>query len=191
MYFTSLLPPLFFNPVEENSIKKSPYAVEYQQIEDQYVKLQEQKKQSISELLKAVDQNENNRIKSIQSELNEMDNQSKLLKNNAIDLIKENNPKSDGNDTNYIFLNFVLGFLPVGLIGLVLAAILSASMSSTSAELNALASTSVIDIYKRLYKNEGTDRHFLIVSKLASFWLTASISLRMSSRTTGDLTASA
>jgi Na+/proline symporter len=59
----------------------------------------------------------------------------------------------------------------VGLVGLILAAILSASMSSTSAELNALASTTVVDIYKRLVKKEGTDRHYLVASKLATvFW---------------------
>ena len=74
-------------------------------------------------------------------------------------------------DTNYIFLNFVVNFLPVGLIGLVLAAILSASMSSTSAELNALASTTVIDIYKRVVARGETDAHYLMVSKLATiFW---------------------
>ena len=61
-------------------------------------------------------------------------------------------------------------FLPVGLIGLVLAAILSASMSSTSAELNALASTSVIDIYKRMIKPDGSEKHYLIASKLATFF---------------------
>jgi len=59
----------------------------------------------------------------------------------------------------------------MGLIGLVLAAILSASMSSTSAELNALASTTVIDIYKRVFKKDGNDEHYLLASKLATiFW---------------------
>ena len=171
VFYQFVAPPLFFNPVEEQSVKNSEYAVEYNQIEDQYLKLQEEKKQSISDLLNAVDQDKNNRINRITSELTELDNQSKLLKNNAVDLIKENNPNSDGNDTNYIFISFVLGFLPVGLIGLVLAAILSASMSSTSAELNALASTSVMDIYKRLYKSEASEKHYLMVSKLATvFW---------------------
>jgi Na+/proline symporter len=64
-----------------------------------------------------------------------------------------------------------LAFLPAGLIGLVLAAILSASMSSTSAELNALASTTVMDIYKRMIYDKGSEKHYLIVSKLATvFW---------------------
>jgi len=93
------------------------------------------------------------------------------IRTDAKEIIKKANPSSDGNDTNYIFLSFVIGFLPVGLIGLVLAAILSASMSSTSAELNALASTTVIDIYKRMVKSDGNDKHYLNVSKIATiFW---------------------
>jgi Na+/proline symporter len=102
------------------------------------------------------------------SEIVDANKHANEIKSEAIELIKQNNPSSDGNDTNFIFLSFVLGFLPVGLVGLVLAAILSASMSSTSAELNALASTSVMDIYKRMVKKVGSDNHYLVVSKLAT-----------------------
>ncbi|MEJ2543836.1 MAG: hypothetical protein P8Y99_07185 [Calditrichaceae bacterium] len=98
------------------------------------------------------------------------------------------NPSADTNDTNYIFLNFVISFLPVGLIGLVLAAILSASMSSTSAELNALASTSVIDIYKRIFRKEGSDRHYLLISKMATiFWGVYAIGFAMFANKLGSL----
>ncbi len=62
---------------------------------------------------------------------------------------------------NYIFLTFIINFLPIGFVGLLIAAILSASMSSTSAELNALASTTVIDFYKRLIKNDADDKQYL------------------------------
>ena len=93
------------------------------------------------------------------------------MKSEAISLIQKTNPGADANDTNYIFLSFVINFLPAGLIGLVLAAIISASMSSTSAELNALASTTVIDIYKRLVKKDATDEQCVKVSKIATiFW---------------------
>ena len=93
------------------------------------------------------------------------------VQKNASNLIRKNDPLSDGNDTNYIFLSFVLGFLPAGIVGLVLAAILSASMSSTSAELNALASTTVIDIYRRVFKQKGSERHYLLASKITTvFW---------------------
>ncbi|MCF8266389.1 MAG: hypothetical protein K9I99_17975, partial [Melioribacteraceae bacterium] len=106
-----------------------------------------------------------------QNELMDIKSKEESVRNSAIEIVKKANPDSDANDTNYIFINFVINFLPVGMIGLVLAAILSASMSSTSAELNALASTTVIDIYKRLISKNESDEHYLKVSKIATiFW---------------------
>ncbi len=75
------------------------------------------------------------------------------------------------NDTNYIFLSFVTRYLPAGLVGLVLAAIFSAAMSTISGEVNSLATVSVIDIYKRLWRPDAPDAHYLRVSQLATlFW---------------------
>ena len=164
-------PPLFFNPVETEKIKSSSYAVEYQQLENEYYDIHDKKSDEINEMLKALDKDEDEQVNSSQEEIQALNNQSESIRQEAIGLIQKNNPGSDGNDTNYVFLSFVLAFLPAGLIGLVLAAILSASMSSTSAELNALASTSVMDIYRRMIYNKGSEKHYLIVSKLATvFW---------------------
>ena len=75
------------------------------------------------------------------------------------------------NDTNYIFLSFVTSYLPVGVVGLVIAVIFSASMSSTSGEINSLATVTVIDIYRRFIKKDATDRHYLMASRLGTvFW---------------------
>ena len=164
-------PPLFFNPVETNNIKNSTYSQDYQQLENDYNTIHDEKSKEIYELLDAIEADEENLIESKRVTVNSLNDKSESIRKDAIDLIKVNNPESDGNDTNYIFLSFVLAFLPAGLIGLVLAAILSASMSSTSAELNALASTTVMDIYKRMINDKGSERHYLIVSKMATvFW---------------------
>ena len=72
----------------------------------------------------------------------------------------------ESKDSDYIFLTFVLGFLPHGLIGLLLAVIFSAAMSSTAGELNALASTTTIDFYKKFFKDSGDEKKDLRVSKL-------------------------
>jgi len=110
------------------------------------------------------------------------------VRQEAIQLIKKRNPLAETNDTNYIFLSFVTHFLPAGLVGLILAAILSASMSSSSAELNALASVTVIDIYKRLCKRNASDRHYLLVSKLATvFWGLYAISFAQFANHLGSL----
>src|SRR5690606_15298352 len=86
----------------------------------------------------------------------------------AKEIVRQVNPRSDGNDVNYIFLSFVLGYLPVGVVGLVLAMIFAASMSSTASELNALSSTTIVDFYKRFVRGAKSDRHLVVVSKIAT-----------------------
>ena len=79
--------------------------------------------------------------------------------------------RSETNDKDYVFFHFILNYLPKGLIGLLLAVIISAAMSSTASGLNALASTTTIDIYKRNLKEEKSEKHYLNASKLFTlFW---------------------
>jgi SSS family solute:Na+ symporter len=93
------------------------------------------------------------------------------LRQEALRLIKKRNPLAETNDTNFIFLSFVTKYLPAGLVGLILAAILSASMSASSAELNALASVTIVDLYKRVIRKDASERHYLRASKAATvFW---------------------
>ena len=74
-------------------------------------------------------------------------------------------------DTNYIFLGFVTKYLPAGIVGLLMAAIFAAAMSTISAEVNSLATVSVIDIYKRHIKKEAPDSHYLNASRaFTAFW---------------------
>jgi len=75
-------------------------------------------------------------------------------------------PSSKSKDSDYVFLSFIMNYLPIGLIGLLLAVIFSAAMSSTSGELNALATTTTIDFYKRLNKKELSENHYLKASKI-------------------------
>ena len=171
VFYQFVTPPIFFNTVEEANVKNSQYAEQYESLEIQYYEIHQQKQTQIRDLLQAIEEGNESSIAEKKQDLNSINDQAEEIRNKGIALIEQANPKADTNDTNYIFLNFVISFLPVGLIGLVLAAILSASMSSTSAELNALASTTVIDLYKRLVKKDASDRHYLLVSKLATiFW---------------------
>ena len=82
--------------------------------------------------------------------------------------MRQSDRGADPNDTNYVFLGFVVSHMPAGLIGLVLATVFAASMSSSSAELNALASTTVVDVYRRLLHPEASERHLVMVSRLAT-----------------------
>jgi Na+/proline symporter len=85
--------------------------------------------------------------------------------------VEQVNGQAGFNDTNYIFLSFVTRYLPAGVVGIIMAAIFAAAMSTISAEINSLATVSVIDIYRRHLRKNATDRHYLRASQIATaFW---------------------
>jgi len=171
VFYQFATPPLFFNTVETANIKKSVYASDYEKLEDQYSRVHNDKGAQLRELVHMPDPSDKTKTDNYAAEIKESVKKEAEIRSEAIKVIQKNNPKVDTNDTNYIFLTFVINILPAGLIGLILAAIFSASMSSTSAELSALASTTIVDLYKRIYKPVASDRHYLIVSKLFTvFW---------------------
>lgn len=168
VFFQFVTPPLFFNPVETQKIKSGSYSKEYSQLENEFEILQYQKREKLLAILEESSRSSLGSSEDENKDLNEILKREKGLKAGAKELIKKNNPDADSNDTNYIFITYIVNYLPIGLIGLLLAAIIAASMSSTSAELNSLASTSLIDIYKRLINKNGSDAHYLKFSKYAT-----------------------
>jgi len=160
--------PLFFNQVETNKVTQGEYKYEYAALEETFVKTQKAKKESTIALVQGLETNNEPLVESATASLNNHIVESDKIRQQARDLIKKNDPKADANDTNYIFLRFVTDYLPEGIIGLLIAVIFAASMSSTSSELNALASTTVVDIYKRSIYKKGNDNHYLKVSKWAT-----------------------
>ena len=188
VFYQFVTPPLSFNSVETAAVKNGSYAAEYRQLETDYNLIHQEKQNRIRAMLAAIDSGNDKKLQSAIRNL-EMSRESEtVIKQEAVKLIQMENDGADINDTNYIFLNFVINYLPVGLIGLVLAAILSASMSSTSAELNALASTTIIDIYKRMFKKNASERHYLAASKLATvFWGMYAIAFALFANRLGSL----
>ena len=90
---------------------------------------------------------------------------------NDAHLASEHLVGKDFHDTNYIFLSFVTRYLPTGMVGLIIAVIFSAAMSSTSGEINSLATVTVIDIYRRHVNKGASDHHYLMASRWATvFW---------------------
>ena len=181
VFFQFVTPPLFFNPVETEKVKSGLYANEYSVLEEQFETLQREKRDKLREMLdeslpadrqgSGLSLSSGSRVSSsteVIKELDEIKIKEQKIRTDAKELIKKNNPEADTNDTNYIFISFIVNYLPVGLIGLLLAAIIAASMSSTSAELNSLASTSLIDIYKRLINKNADDKHYLKFSKFVT-----------------------
>ncbi|WP_397446373.1 sodium:solute symporter [Polaribacter sp. R77954] len=152
--------PLNFNPTANNEIVKTKYAQEYKELEAQHIELENTKKAIFADGFQA---NE----KTMVQQINKADLALKAKSKAIIDKIDEENTldKIESNDKDYVFIHFILNNLPRGLIGLLLAVILSAAMSSTASELNALASTTAMDLYKRNVKEEKSDEHYVKASK--------------------------
>ncbi len=188
VFFQFVTPPIFFNPVETTNIKNSTYSQAYHELETKHERVHKEKQTHIREMLTAIESHEDSDLDQAIQMLQESRDSEDEIRNEAILLIKKANPNTDTNDINYIFLSFVINFLPAGLVGLILASILSASMSSSSAELNALASVTIVDIYKRTFKKKASDRHYLIASKLATvFWGIYAISFALFVNRLGSL----
>ena len=98
-------------------------------------------------------------------QLNSIQNKEKELRTNVKELVSTNNNSIEENDKDYVFLHFILNYLPKGLIGLLIAVLICAAMSSTASELNALAATTTIDLYKRNHQIKKSERHYLSASK--------------------------
>jgi Na+/proline symporter len=155
--------PLNFNPNNKIAIEKSPYKTEYHKLEKQLADLSEEKKEFNLLYIDHLNQNYDNPI--LRKKLIALSGKEKDLRDQAKELISKADKKSETNDKDYVFIHFILNYLPKGLIGLLLAVILSAAMSSTASGLNALASTTAIDIYKRNVSDDKSEKHFVNVTK--------------------------
>ncbi len=181
-------PPLHFNRVEMGKMEESKYSSEFKNLNLQYQDLYEQKKLQLDGLTKAIRSGDEETRHQLGTSMLAKEEEMKEIRSEAMVLMKKNDPLAETNDTNYIFLSFVTKYLPAGLMGLLIAVIFSASMSSTASELNALASTTVIDIVKRFSKKEKTEKEFLGTSRwITVFWGMYAIMVAMFANQLGSL----
>jgi Na+/proline symporter len=156
--------PLNFNPNNKALIEHTKHNEEYQNLEKKLSNLGEEKKEYNLLYIDHLNQNFDNPI--LRNKLKELAGREKELRDQAKELIEKADVKAETNDKDYVFLHFILNYLPKGLIGLLLAVILSAAMSSSASELTALASTTSIDIYKRNTKSELSEKQLLYSTQL-------------------------
>jgi len=181
-------PPMFFNQYEVKQVKQSAYANQYNDLENQYSAAFGDRKNKADELVKAFDSKDQRKINEAQAALKIADKKSKDIRQEAIGVMKKNNNKANEDDTNYVFLSFVTRYLPRGLIGLLVAIVFLASMGSTASALSSLASTSVVDIYKRTINPGASDKNYLVASRLATiFWGLVCISMALYASKVGNL----
>jgi len=155
--------PLNFNPNNKTIVEHSIYKKEYDVLEQKLSKLAEDKKEINLLYIDHLNQNYDNPI--LRKELVALSSKENDLRDEAREIILKADSKSETNDKDYVFIHFILHYLPKGLIGLLLAVILSAAMSSTASGISALASTTAIDIYKRNVKETKSEKHFVSATK--------------------------
>lgn len=155
--------PLNFNPAATQAVSNSAYASEYDQLEQDLEKIQAEKQLKTLRFAE-MDPSSQQRA-SFEEEMIHLNQAEVQTREEARKIITKADQSVETNDKDYVFIHFILNNLPRGLIGLLLAVILSAAMSSTASELNALASTTVIDLYKRHTNSSRSEAHFVKASK--------------------------
>lgn len=151
--FLFVQPPLVFQPVAMERIQSSP---QYASAASRYQQAFDQRKAAARRIVAS----EAGAVQDFQAAQTSLD----AARADALKL-------AGGSDTNYIFVSFVTHYLPVGIVGLVIAVIFTAAMSAISGEINSLATVTVVDIYKRYFVRDGPDDHYVTVSRAATvFW---------------------
>lgn len=160
--------PVFFNKVETTRIENSTYKAEYLQLTKDYASAHKEKQQQLLHLVDAIHEHNEQAIDAAGLKVKEADQKTMSIRKDVVKLMEKNDPKADTNDTNYIFLTFVTQQLPIGIVGILIAIIFLASMGSTASGLNSLASTTVVDFYKRIYNSSGSESLYLGASRIAT-----------------------
>lgn len=166
IFYQFVQPPAYFKKPAVDNILMQEHKEAYLSLKQQHQENFEAKRAGIFELKKAMDKGNHIEIDEQSAKVNELQKQSAEIKDKVKDLLLESDPNYVTKDSDYVFITFIMNYLPRGIIGLLLAVIFSAAMSSSSSELNALGSTSTVDFYKRLIKKKNNDRQIVIVSKI-------------------------
>ena len=165
-FYNFIKPPVVF---DETALQHMRANSAYEQVAERYDHAFEQRREAATQLA----QSEPGRLDppaALTAQYQQASKEFDAARARAIDLAKKSTG-GDFNDTNYIFLTFVTRYLPAGFVGLIIATIMGAAMSSVSSEINSLATVTIIDIYKRHFRKDASDRHYLRAAKIATvFW---------------------
>jgi SSS family transporter len=162
-------PPLFFNEAELARAARTPHAAELRALEEQHRVAFAQRSAAANSLATALDGGDAAAIETSGARLRSAAAEADVIRGKTRTLLAAALPRAEIHDADYVFLTFVMANLPRGVIGLLLAVILCAAMSSTASELTALGGCTVVDFYRRSFRREATDAHYLRVAKLATF----------------------
>jgi Na+/proline symporter len=185
-FYQFAAPPVFFNPVEAGKARASAHGERFAGLEAAYAAAVAERGEAARRLAGALrDGDEQAQARAVYAAAAE---QAEAVRAEAIEVICRADPGANTSDTNYVFLSFVVAHLPAGLLGLVLAAVFAASMNASSSELNALAATTVVDVYRRHLRPAASEAQVVRVSRLATVaWGAFAIAFAESASRLGSL----
>ncbi len=164
-------PPMLFNRVHEQAVRASSRAAEYDALEQEFGVAFDARRQAASDLVLARRSGDTGAEAQAVESMRTRDAAVAAIRARASGVVRQTTGDGSYTDVNYVFPTFIVTALPIGLVGLWIAAIITAATDTIAAELNSLATASVIDIYQRLYDPAAPDEHYLRVSKMATaFW---------------------
>lgn len=157
---------VLFDTASVELIEGTASAGEFEDARERHHLNHEAKKTASLALVAAMKEGNEAEVDAYTVALQELQEASRSIRDEAKGIVIQELPNNTQRDSDYVFISYVLGYMPIGLVGLLLAVILSAAMSSTAGELNALGSTTSIDFYKRVFKSKASDTHYVVASKL-------------------------
>jgi solute:Na+ symporter, SSS family len=167
LFFLFHQPPVFHNKVLLQDAKDMSSTHQFQVLEKQYDNLYQSKRRAVDNLVVAIKSDDETSIVNYREQVLMLQREEVNVRDSIKSTISSVIPGAKTQDRDYIFLNFVLTYLPHGIIGLLMAVMFSAAMSSMAGELNALASTTTVDIYKRMINSSSTE-NMLKVSRFST-----------------------
>ena len=164
-------PPVLFNPLHDTEVRASARGAEYAALERDFAAAFENRRNAAVSLAAARRSRDGTTIQAAEASLRADESRVAAIRSQATALVRDVSGDASFGDVNYVFPTFVTTYMPVGLVGLIIAAIFAAAMSSIAAELNSLSTATVIDFYRRLWRTGASDAHYLAVSKIVTgFW---------------------
>lgn len=171
VFFLFTQPPVHFNTANLEKVRQTEYADDLTVLEAEYATLSDISERASTNLVEAMRTDDAPGIAVAKTNLATALDERKNIADRVDDLIIRVDPEAITEDRDYIFITFIINYLPIGLVGLLLAVIFSAAMSSTSSELSALATTTMVDIYRRsLVKGKSDDHYFKASKMLTIMW---------------------
>jgi len=171
LFFIYTPSPMLFNRVHDREMRDGKQATEYRALESRFEGATASRSAAARVMTRAEAAGDTRSAEAAKAEFRRQDAETRAVRSEAIALVRTSTGDASYSDVNYVFPTFITEHMPIGLPGLLVAAILAAAMSTIAGELSALSTATVIDFYRRFVRAEASDAHFLRVSRVATgFW---------------------